>query len=130
MPYCETPEELAEALADQLGVYGPIPDSDHPDGCGCRICFISGLADRIRSAVRSEYQSEIRRLKSIVMLQHRSVQALLKEKERLGQALSADWQALRIQHLEERIVVLEQTLAQKSGKSEEEIRREYDISPF
>ena len=53
MPYLETPQELAEALADLVGVYGG-HDDDEPKPC--RICWTMDMTDRIRKAVENETQ--------------------------------------------------------------------------
>ena len=51
----ETVYELAEDLADLLGVYGNGPgDNDHLNDCECRICFVDITEDRIRVAVGNE----------------------------------------------------------------------------
>jgi len=52
MPHLETPDELADSLADKLGVYGV-----HDDLCSvdpCRVCFVSEMTQRIRDAVANE----------------------------------------------------------------------------
>lgn len=55
MPYLETPEELAEDLADQVGVYGTGTETGgHPEGCPCRICWVMGIVQRMRQAVAWE----------------------------------------------------------------------------
>ena len=56
MPYIESVEELAEAIADMVGVYGGGPEngSDHAYDCKCRICFTDGMERRIRQAVENE----------------------------------------------------------------------------
>jgi len=53
MPHSETPDGLAEEIADMLGAYGVSPDT-HEDGCGCRLCFTLGMAQRIRDSVANE----------------------------------------------------------------------------
>ena len=73
MPYVETVEELAEALADRLGIYnngirfvghntaqsrqmyaeGCIT-VDHADDCQCRMCWCGRMEKRIRDAVANE----------------------------------------------------------------------------
>ena len=53
MPYVETVNELADAIADLCGVYGvkPVDGTDnHSFDCQCRICFVSDMARRIREA--------------------------------------------------------------------------------
>jgi len=56
MPNLETPDELAEQVADWCMVYGGGPEngSDHPENCKCRMCFTGMVARRIREAVRNE----------------------------------------------------------------------------
>ena len=70
MPYIELPDELAEALADMLGIYRQklrfvgwtIEDSvahddwdvAHADDCGCRACWTAAIARRIRASVANE----------------------------------------------------------------------------
>ena len=70
MPYLETPEELAEALADACGIYnagihfvGMTPEEsrqqedwldDHAEDCQCRMCWTGRMARRIRKAVHHE----------------------------------------------------------------------------
>ena len=53
MPNLETPDELADEIANWLGVYGA-----HDENCTeekeCRCCFVLGLTERIRQAVRNE----------------------------------------------------------------------------
>jgi hypothetical protein len=71
MPYCETVPELAEAIADMLGIYQQGLqregltiletkalvdatgewDFDHADTCACRQCWCAWMEDRIRKAV-------------------------------------------------------------------------------
>lgn len=53
MPHVETPPELAEEIADMLGVYGSSPDG-HAEGCECRLCFTVGMSRRIRESVANE----------------------------------------------------------------------------
>ena len=51
----ETPSELADAIADMLGIYGTGPEfGDHPDDCKCRMCFVSTMEDRIRDSVKND----------------------------------------------------------------------------
>lgn len=59
MPYLETVEELAEALADACGVYNQrlilLPhEQGHADECGCRMCWCGRIELRIRAAVAHE----------------------------------------------------------------------------
>lgn len=51
MPYIETPRELAEAIADLIGVYGG--GEDHPDDCKCRMCFVDMIEKRIWRSVEN-----------------------------------------------------------------------------
>ena len=51
----ETTHELAEAIADMLGIYVTGPEhGDHPCECTCRMCFVTIMEDRIRLAVENE----------------------------------------------------------------------------
>lgn len=51
----ETPGELADAIADMLGIYGIGPEfGDHPDECECRMCFVIRMEDRIRDSVEND----------------------------------------------------------------------------
>lgn len=73
MPYIETVEELAEALADLCGIYrsgihfvGYTPEAsrsmagigdmeyDHAPSCQCRQCWAGHMEQRIRNAVANE----------------------------------------------------------------------------
>jgi hypothetical protein len=60
MPELETPEELAEKIANWCGVYGAHGDQYEPDGVRCtdekpcRSCFVMDLTRRIREAVANE----------------------------------------------------------------------------
>ncbi len=63
MPYLETPNELADWLADQVyptGVYEDPEctarrgDEDHTADCNCRVFWVPAMADRIRQAVQNE----------------------------------------------------------------------------
>ncbi len=58
MPHLETPDELAEWVADWLGVYGSVLDDDHDarshKASKCRVCFVAELAQRIRDSVENE----------------------------------------------------------------------------
>jgi hypothetical protein len=61
MPYLETVEELAEALADTLGIYNQglklLPDEQgHADDCVCRMCWAGRMEQRIRDAVANEHR--------------------------------------------------------------------------
>lgn len=61
MPFMETPEELADTLADWIGVYGSC-HSDGKEGCRfdrhgavcCRQGFVSDIAERMRIACANE----------------------------------------------------------------------------
>lgn len=67
MPYVETPNDLAEILADLLSIYGAMPAA----GCRCvqgpisrqgrpqfswcsRVCFATAISARIRQSVAME----------------------------------------------------------------------------
>ena len=70
MPYRENVSELAEALADMLGIYnhgirfvGLTPAEsraetdwsvDHAEDCACRACWSGQMEQRIREAVANE----------------------------------------------------------------------------
>lgn len=66
MPNFETPGELAELLADWLGIYGSLPQYDngpqhdldcqceHEEHCRCRMCFVLPMTARIRQSVKNE----------------------------------------------------------------------------
>jgi hypothetical protein len=57
MPYLETPSELAEVLADKLGVYGGHDEKcEEKPGHLCRVCWVPLMADRIRESVKNELQ--------------------------------------------------------------------------
>jgi hypothetical protein len=86
MPYRETVEELTEALADLLGLYGQGRqfdgmsvaetrafieeedryDVDHAETCQCRGCWTAAMARRIRTAVDQE-----QRLAALACCTHR-----------------------------------------------------------
>mgnify|MGYP001566689063 CR=1 FL=1 len=67
MPYVETVEELAERIAEMLGIYnqgrkfvGMTPvesraqtdwSADHAEDCQCRTCWCGAMERRIRGAV-------------------------------------------------------------------------------
>lgn len=61
MPHIETPEELAEVIADWLGVYGCCK-SDGDEGCEfnrdrpfcCRTGFVGELQERIEKSVENQ----------------------------------------------------------------------------
>jgi len=52
MPYIETPADIAEDMANQIGVYGAA--EEHGDDCSCRVCFVIELTARIRQSVEHE----------------------------------------------------------------------------
>lgn len=60
MPYLETPDELADAIADMVGIYGGCPRGfdGEPDAdcqeCKCRIGFVAEMTDRIQRSVANE----------------------------------------------------------------------------
>ena len=60
MPYLETVEELAEALADACGIYNQglvllePPEEGHAESCQCRACWCGQLERRIRRAMGNE----------------------------------------------------------------------------
>jgi hypothetical protein len=41
----ETVDEFREYLADAFGIYGSPEKDDHPEDCGCRICFTIAVAN-------------------------------------------------------------------------------------
>ena len=72
MPSIETIQELAEALADMLGIYNQgmrlvgVPDADvctiedtglydHADECQCRMCWCGQMERRICAAAAHEF---------------------------------------------------------------------------
>lgn len=57
MPYVETPEDLAEFLADAFGIYGA-HDINESEPCKCRVHWVPTMADRIRKAVENEKKLE------------------------------------------------------------------------
>jgi hypothetical protein len=54
MPHLETPDELADFLADQVGVYGAHEDGVCTEQRPCRPCYVSELTARIRQSVKNE----------------------------------------------------------------------------
>jgi len=60
MPHLETPEELAEQIADWCGIYGTpteeeqIENHGHLPECKCRMCFTVEIQERIRESVKNE----------------------------------------------------------------------------
>lgn len=59
MPVIETPDELAEQIADWCGVYGVFTGNEgtenHPNDCKCRMCFVGMVENRIRQSVTNEH---------------------------------------------------------------------------
>lgn len=51
MPHLETPDELADAVANWLDIYGAHSDDESKP---CRVCFVFNFSDRVRMAVRNE----------------------------------------------------------------------------
>lgn len=51
MPYLETPSELADSLADLIGIYGVHQEDEKQN---CRICFCSEMIERIKQSVINE----------------------------------------------------------------------------
>lgn len=61
MPEIETPHELADDIANQIGVYCDHPEegyADHEGGNMCRIDFVIDMTNRIRKAAQHERQLE------------------------------------------------------------------------
>jgi hypothetical protein len=56
MPNLETPDELAENIADLCGVYGGHNEDEKQP---CRICFTGDMTYRIREAVKNENRLNI-----------------------------------------------------------------------
>jgi hypothetical protein len=55
MPHIETPDDLAEAIADMAGVYGACKgDATQPCDGRCRPHFIGDMTERIRDSVANE----------------------------------------------------------------------------
>lgn len=55
MPQVETTNDLAETVADWLGIYGCCdPTKCHENGMCCRIAFMLDFPDRMRTAVENE----------------------------------------------------------------------------
>ena len=52
----ESLSDVIEDIADKCGVWGAHDDEsgDHPEECGCRICFTSDLNRRICEAVSND----------------------------------------------------------------------------
>ena len=57
MPYIETSMDLAEDLADLIGVYGAHSNYCKPEK-PCRVCFVPELAERIRAAAANDAKME------------------------------------------------------------------------
>jgi hypothetical protein len=55
MPFIETPDELAEHIADLLGIYGIHQESEANN---CRQCFVGDLVARIKASVSNEKELE------------------------------------------------------------------------
>lgn len=55
----ELPEDIAEDMANRIGIYGTVGNDVHPEGCKCRTCFVSGFKERIRDAVEAERRLSI-----------------------------------------------------------------------
>ena len=56
MPNLETPDELADAIADLMGSYDAHDDERCSDTrTSCRTCLVSKMTDRIRKAVFNEH---------------------------------------------------------------------------
>jgi len=53
MPNLETPDELAEEIANKLYIYGSHDDAGECPK-DCRICFTVDLTRRIRESVKNE----------------------------------------------------------------------------
>ena len=49
----ETLDDVIEEIANQIDRYGA-HEGEERESCRCRMCFTTGLADRIRRAVRVE----------------------------------------------------------------------------
>jgi hypothetical protein len=53
VPNFETPDELADHLADLVGIYGA-----HDDTCTaarpCRVCWVPDMVERIKAAAKNE----------------------------------------------------------------------------
>lgn len=67
MPYIETPDELADHIADLAGVYDGCDKANEGEiaedcrDCNCRVGFVFMLAERIRQSVKNERFSETRK---------------------------------------------------------------------
>lgn len=51
MLHIETPGDLADHLADRIGIYGGHEDGEVKQ---CRVCFVSEMSERIRVSVENE----------------------------------------------------------------------------
>lgn len=76
MPYLETVGELAEAIADMLGLYNQGIHfvgmtrqasraqidwvADHAGDCFCRACWTAAMERRMRAALTNEQRLEVR----------------------------------------------------------------------
>lgn len=54
LPHLETPDELADHIADQVGIYGAHEDESCTEQRPCRPCYVLDLTERIRAAVQNE----------------------------------------------------------------------------
>jgi hypothetical protein len=63
MPSIEDVDELAECLADAVGMWGSCPDADQ-DSCAqeryCRLCWTMAIKRRMRAAVQREIHDQAR----------------------------------------------------------------------
>ena len=113
MPTLETPEELADALADLCGIYnqgmrlvGLTPEEsrnvehwglcrDHADDCWCRACWRGRMERRIRSAVLHEqllqraYEADHGSLEQLLMQHRRCTHGSERGEEDVSSPLSA-----------------------------------------
>ena len=72
MPFIETPQDLAEELANWLGIYEDVrchslPDTqdiygdrEHAEDCNCRVFWVPLMINRIRKAVQNEMEMDAR----------------------------------------------------------------------
>ncbi len=58
MPFVEMPEELAEDLANDLGIYGVHGEDCEMGDKWCRMCWVSNMTNRIRQAGDREREFE------------------------------------------------------------------------
>lgn len=57
MPFFESVDELADSIADMLGVYGAHSKNEECSDSArkmCRVCFVSVMSSRIRGSVENE----------------------------------------------------------------------------